>query len=338
MVPMNDEPRAPLPALTGLRFLLAAVVLGHHLVAEAHAPDWLLRLTVHLGSGMVLVFFCLSGFVLTYQYAGRQFAPGPFLRARAARLLPAYWLALGAATLLNLARLPAEWPTWLLNALLLQAWLPVVGANTWNGPAWSLSCELAYYLLFPILLPAAVRLRPRLGLALGAALVVMLPLVAQSVLPGPWTAHPLTGLGAFVLGAALGRAHHAGWRLAPRVALGAAAAWPLTIAAAQISTPLWLALTGLLAAPLILALAHERAPRWPRLQELGEASYALYITHAVIIAMLALPFGGLPAWLVLPAGLACVGGSLLVYRWVERPGRRWLLGQRRSRRAAPALA
>jgi peptidoglycan/LPS O-acetylase OafA/YrhL len=333
MVPMNDEPRAPLPALTGLRFVLATIVLGSHLVAEAHTPDWLLRLTIPLAIGMVLIFFCLSGFVLAYQYVGRACPPGAFLRARGARLLPTYWLALGAATLLNLGRLPADWPTWLLNALLLQAWLPVDGANTWNDPSWSLSCELAYYLLFPAVLPVAVRLRPHIGLPLGVALAAGLPLVAQDILPGPWLEPPLLGLGAFLLGMALGHAFRAGWRLPPRVALGVAAAWPLTLVVPY-HTPLWMALTGLLAAPLLLALAHERAPRWPRLQELGEASYALYITHAPILAALALPFGGLPAWLVLPAGLTCVGASLLIYRWVERPGRRWLIGQRRSRHAA----
>ena len=335
---MNDAPRESLPALTGLRFMLAAIVLGHHLLAEAHAPTWLLRLTVPLGSGMVPVFFCLSGFVLAYQYAGRPRAPGAFLRSRAARLLPAYWLGLGAGTLLGLGRLPADWPTWLLNALMLQAWLPYDAVNNWNGPAWSLSCEMAYYLLFPAVLPIALRLSPRIAVALGAALVVLLTVAALAVVPGHWVWHPLAGLGAFLLGVALGRAHLAGWRLSPRAALFVVAAWPLTVAAAQVNTALWLALTGLLAAPLILALAHEQAPRWPRLQELGEASYALYITHAPVLAALALPFSGLPVWLILPAGLVCVGGSLLVYRRVERPGRRWLLGRRHPRHAAASLA
>jgi peptidoglycan/LPS O-acetylase OafA/YrhL len=51
-------------------------------------------------------------------------------------------------------------------ALLLQGWLGPIPVN-WNTPAWSLSCEMFFYLCFP--LAAALFHRPNWPKTFGAA-------------------------------------------------------------------------------------------------------------------------------------------------------------------------
>ena len=86
-----SEPPAPfrpqLQALTSLRFVAALCIVvlhatNHGLLPQAWAQllDW---------SKAVSFFFVLSGFVLTYAYAGRRYALAGFWRARVARIWPA---------------------------------------------------------------------------------------------------------------------------------------------------------------------------------------------------------------------------------------------------------
>src|SRR5690348_3265201 len=63
--------QAHLPALTGLRFLAALMVVGFHfgrgVVDAAHIPAPLANI-VHRGNLGVDLFFVLSGFILSYSY------------------------------------------------------------------------------------------------------------------------------------------------------------------------------------------------------------------------------------------------------------------------------
>jgi peptidoglycan/LPS O-acetylase OafA/YrhL len=74
----------------------------------------------------------------------------------------------------------------------------------------------------------------------------------------------------------------------------------------------------------------------PWIVRLGEASYALYILHAIPRGIL--PFVLPPdasrattAWLSLLAIAGSIAASLLVYAWVETPARKWLRGGRTRR-------
>lgn len=103
-------------------------------------------------------FFLLSGFILTMVYA-QTFAQGvtprlwgQFLQRRLARIYPLHLATLLAVVVLLRFKVPAT-DYWIfgLNLGLVQAW-GVTDRFLFNAPSWSISCELAAYLLFPFLM------------------------------------------------------------------------------------------------------------------------------------------------------------------------------------------
>jgi peptidoglycan/LPS O-acetylase OafA/YrhL len=150
-----------------------------------------------LQSGVTL-FFVLSGFLLYRPIAAALLdaAPGPsvwrYLRNRALRILPAYWvILLLVAVVLRSASLGASGHgvaagpltdprTFFLDVFLLQTYVP---DGIWSGilPAWSLTIEVAFYLLLPLLGLAALAFargrahgRRRIVAALGPVLFMLM--------------------------------------------------------------------------------------------------------------------------------------------------------------------
>jgi len=146
---------APLKALTGLRCFAAVNIVFFHF----SNPQWFgwLAPIVNAGYASVSYFILLSGFVLGYNYNARARAGEldtvRFYKARFTRLYPIYLLSL----LLAWRMLPQEWGAhthgmfWtgiVLTPLLLQGWIPSI-ATFLNTPAWTMSAESFYYLIFP---------------------------------------------------------------------------------------------------------------------------------------------------------------------------------------------
>lgn len=150
-----------------------------------------------LQSGVTL-FFVLSGFLLYRPIAVRLLdaTPGPsvwkYLRNRALRILPAYWVilllvifalrsaALGASGQGVVTGPLTDPRTFFLDVFLLQTYVP---EGIWSGilPAWSLTIEVAFYLMLPLLGLAAFAFargrphcRPRIVAALGPVLFMLL--------------------------------------------------------------------------------------------------------------------------------------------------------------------
>ncbi|WP_304523669.1 acyltransferase [Actinocorallia sp. API 0066] len=157
-------PTGHLDALDGLRTVAIALVVGVHVVGPTgmlNDPGIGWRMLAAGGVG-VPIFFVLSGYLLYRPYARATLDGTPlpgtrdFLRRRALRILPAYWLMLPfALVLLNRehAADPVLWlqmitltqnydpnPPWDLTALGLPGLVPI----------WSLSVEAAFYLLLPL--------------------------------------------------------------------------------------------------------------------------------------------------------------------------------------------
>lgn len=170
LAPPKTKP-APLNALTGLRCFAALNIVFFHF----SNPQWFGFLAPVVNAGFISVsyFILLSGFVLAYNYSERarkgELDRKRFYEARFTRIYPIYLLSL----LLSLGQLKAERPThspgmfWaglVLTPLLLQGFVPAV-ATFLNTPAWTMSAEAAYYLIFPWLAKwkRPQRIAPHLG-------------------------------------------------------------------------------------------------------------------------------------------------------------------------------
>ena len=192
----------------GLRALAALGVVVFHVTVlggfAARNPlgAWTARMDVG-----VTIFFVLSGYLLyrpmvTARVQGRP-APslGGYFRRRLVRILPAYWVALTvlAVALPNTVRdvFSSRW--WVYYGL-LQSW----SADTvikGVGVAWSLSVEMAFYLLLPLLsLLAAAALRGRSNsrqltlelVAIGASAALAVGLRAVAAATAPLSSYPNT--------------------------------------------------------------------------------------------------------------------------------------------------
>ncbi|MGA3012224.1 MAG: acyltransferase [Terracidiphilus sp.] len=144
-----------LNALTGLRCFAAINIVFFHF----SNPKWFGFLAPVVNAGYVSVsyFILLSGFVLGYNYNARaragQLDRVRFWKARFTRIYPIYLLSL----LLSVGTLGREygshthgmfWAGVVLTPLLLQGFIPSISTFL-NTPAWTMSAEASYYVIFP---------------------------------------------------------------------------------------------------------------------------------------------------------------------------------------------
>jgi len=319
---------AQLKPLTGLRFVAALHVVVVHLFVLGHLVGLPAALTemVNRGHMAVPLFFVLSGFVLTYTYARSQSPTGSstlinrraFWAARFARIYPVYALSLLLAIPTYFSREAFSQPLATLGVAvpvltMLQGWFPNI-AQAWLSPAWSLSSEALFYLLFPFVTPLIVRLNQRkltvglavLWLASLAAPIVYLLVVPNDLEGEPFTATwqwamaiyfgPLPHLPEFLTGIVLGRlflAQRTRAPISPRAAALAATGAGLGVVGYILAAyaggvlPRLLTHTGAflpIYALLVYSLAVGGGPIGRFLATrpmllLGEASYGLYLLH-----------------------------------------------------------
>jgi len=348
--------RTAIEPLTGVRAFAALWVVLHHLrpgpLSHAAIPPAIDLGVFRLGYLGVDLFGFLSGFVIAYNYAERlqAFDParsGRYLWLRAARIFPLHWFAL---LLLLAARIRIDGFDAGVNDSLYRAgdfaksMLMVHGWGfsrlSWNLPSWTVSAEWLCYLAFPLLAPWLVRERDGArGALLAALFVIGTALAMRAVGHADFDAAADWGWirigGEFLAGCLLQRAHAAGWaRLAPWEWLGPGA----VLAAAVLSVFGSAAAIVACLALLVYALAHDRGPLARLLSTrpivfLGEASYAVYLMHWVVLRVLLHvcpdPLAG-TAWRgSMPArfafDLAAIGAvSIAVHLAVEAPARRRL--------------
>jgi peptidoglycan/LPS O-acetylase OafA/YrhL len=372
-------------ALDGLRGLAALVVVVHHTLLTApalalpyldpHQPltgaaRWLVYSPLHLvwaGGEAVLVFFVLSGFVLTLPFLRPGAGPATWTGYFPKRLVRLYLpvlaaVALAAGWALLVPRSSAAGASWWLNAhdvpltaraaaddagLILRH-----GPGYLDGPLWSLRWEVYFSLLLPVYVWAAPRVRPLTGVTGLLATVAV----------GSATGHPtLVYLPIFGLGAILAvhrdRLHQLTRRWWRAAAVPAAAA-ALALLLARWWAPAGRAATGAtgglldaataLGAALVVACflclpGVRRGAERPAVQWLGKRSFSLYLVHEPIVVSLALLLGrGSQGALLLPLALpASLLAAHLFYLAVEAPAHRfarWLEWLARLRAPLPALA
>jgi peptidoglycan/LPS O-acetylase OafA/YrhL len=360
--PAATAPRkSQLPALTGIRcFAALNLVFFHFADPHSFGP---LSPVVNGGYISVSFFLLLSGFILTYNYADRAqqgaLTARSFWSARFSRLYPVYAfsLLLSAGTLVLEVQAHTRFDFGLgliLTPLLLQGWHPLL-TNFWNTPAWTMSTEAFFYVLFPWLI---TRRRPRQVRSI--LLILFAVWLSSLVLPGLYMhfnpdgdAHPdrystgvwmralkfmpLQHLPSFLFGMALGFLNE---KIPPesrkRLAAGliAFAALYLVLCVGD-RLPYVMMHDGLLM-PLfggvILCLAGRNRIAWffgllPFIA-IGEASYCLYLLHFSLWTMLHdshfLEKSGLIVFDPWISYLLLIVAALLTKRFIERPGRSWI--------------
>jgi len=264
----------------------------------------------------------LSGFTLTYGYAGRSEAElfivrgHEFPKSRLARIYPTYFLELCISLPIfvygtfvwKIQSLGVFVGGLMLSPLLLQAWAPAM-AVAWNVPSWSLSVEWFFYLCFPALTHQVQRLRCKQLVVLAYSFVVAMALLRAlpnplppsgsfSVSPETWhnfiSYFPFFHLPQFVFGVALGRLYlfgqlHLG--TAQSSIFGSAVIGLLLIFGLRSSLPLWVqtdpVLVLLYGAVIYGGAGIEGGVRRvltvPPIILLGKASYSIYILHIPLL-------------------------------------------------------
>ncbi len=349
------------PELDALRGAAATVVLFNHFyqvwLSTSH-PHWMSRpklipplwLLVD-GHASVILFFLLSGFVLTLpSLRGSQQPYWRYLVRRVCRIYPPYLTGL----LLSIVGCTYFWGHAQYGSELAQFWhappdarsvlthLLMIGrydVYRYDPPVWSLVHEMRISILFPLIMVAARRLQMRSALATAAACTVLSSLslrFLETGLPGAVRATALSltlsYCGTFLLGSALAHRREqyaralAGARLTTRLGLlalgfGLYLYPPSSVCGVDISDFVT-SCGGLLL--LTYCLQHGgKATHWLRtapMQFLGRISYSIYLVHLPVLLVLAYSlYGHSPAWFLLPFLAGSVAIAACVYYSVEVP-------------------
>lgn len=342
------------------RFLAAAGIVLFHCQASfqiflAHPAMPFVELNL-----FVDFFFVLSGFVLMHTYGDRvrnQADFGRFMQKRLARIYP-----LHAATTLafivmdmlivvlhlnsnhpigdDLALAPA-------TLLLVHAW-GFTAHDGLNYPSWSISAELFVYLLFPLFAVILRRLGAVRTLALAmilAALIVEVRALAnlRPITDATYDFGNMRAVPTFLAGMAVSVLVKDYPRVVPWWLAHLAAIIVLVLMLAKAPTLAIVALMPLviwLIAHAEISAGHSRLSA-PLFQKLGEASYGVYLIHALVLTVIAALLKHLhhPSVVSLAAiALGVLVGTTALamasYRWFEHPLRVYLGGNARRRLAA----
>nr|WP_314436860.1 acyltransferase [uncultured Brevundimonas sp.] len=336
-----------------LRFVAAGLVVATHavdLAAGRLGLDTVLTggTLENFGAVGVDIFFVISGFIIATTTRGQSglASARDFLWRRFRRVAPIYWL-LSLPILIGMARGGTLSPEVARATFLFWPFSGLSMTFPALGPGWTLCFEMLFYLGFGV----AMVVGRKAGWALAAAYLGAM--AAGLVVATPM----LRFLGApivleFLLGVGIALA----WRQAPR----RAGVWAVGLAMAGFGLTLvfgyggiddvralndpWnglkrVAIWGLPSALLVLGLVRMeriyRAPGpWRRgLIFMGDASYAVYLVHVLVIRalgrMLESGMVGLPgdAVVVLTVAASLAAGAV-VHLWVEKPLLKLMSGPR----------
>jgi peptidoglycan/LPS O-acetylase OafA/YrhL len=301
-------PIMQLKSLTSLRFFAALFVVLSHLSflskSELPATRWIYEAAFYEGYIGVTFFFMLSGFILAHSY-GRKITSGhlsyyEFMASRIARIAPLHLLTLLLALPLILLIPGSIWlsrfiGTTTLNAVLLHAFVPSSDVYfSLNAPSWSISAEMFFYALFPFLL--CMRTRTLLPLAVT---ILFIQQIAAHYLPKEMVhffiyIFPPIRIADFIIGILLYRAYQANRHVTDSMATGLQTV-AMVLLVAFIAGKSYISQAARFDAYYVVPMAFvilsfawqngklARAISHRALVFLGEASFALYLVHNLVI-------------------------------------------------------
>lgn len=145
-----------LEQLTFTRFIAAISIVVYHFGSGCFPfSNEKIGFIVQQSNLGVSYFYILSGFIMMVAYGSQEKIDAvSFLRNRFARIYPVFFLSIVLLFLHTYIFDPAFSFGLIkhafLNLTLMQAWIPSK-ALLFNGPAWSLSVEVFFYMIFPFL-------------------------------------------------------------------------------------------------------------------------------------------------------------------------------------------
>lgn len=313
--------------IDGLRAIAITFVLAGHMVDDPVLEQF------H-GIGVPL-FLVNSGFLITMlllreeRRNGRIDLRGFYIR-RAFRLLPVYYLALAAFSLMVAAGLAQNAGNWGQRLLFFLTFNNEFASGATFSHTWTLAVQEKFYIVWPLLTFAAVSAR-RIRLW-GTPALVMLLLGVWAVAPGNYSRLYIP----LLIGCALALAAHTPRGFGAVSQLGRPTVFAVALALA-VAVHVWLSTQDRVSVPFSLAagllvpglvFGHERLRRLVGCRPLsfvGLRTYSIYLFHPVVISVvdLALPVrAGSPWWSLLRFLLVLAGsiaGAAISYRFIERP-------------------
>lgn len=320
---------ASIQYLRGIAAMMVVLFHADHQLAKMDAQIGLIALR----SG-VDIFFVISGFVMWVSTSrSPERTAVQFMRDRIIRIVPLYWavtfFVASVAFLVPTAMQSTRFdPPLILASLFFIAW----PNQTMGGYAplviagWTLNLEMFFYTLFTLAMLVTRNRTSRFVLLVG---MIVLACGAATLLPGLPPQVRFYGddvILEFAFGLGLGWV----WLNAP--ARTSALWWIVCLAGFALLSPgsqlteLPRALTfGVPALMIVAGAIFAPAFRFPALHFLGDSSYSLYLTHAIVLSLVSqvvrrvLPEHLQPFVFVPLAIAASVFAAWIAYRLFERP-------------------
>ncbi|NLU85069.1 acyltransferase [Rhodococcus sp. HNM0569] len=359
VLPVTDTggsaPRVEFTGANLLRFLAVLAVLYSHIsfyLIDDLGTGWWgidvvygvfvehMGLNQHLSFVGVAVFMMLTGALVTRSAIRHR--PGQFMRARLARLLPAFWVAIAAAVLLVELGINGMFSgqdgvtpgqavlSFFLGGFFLKPEVAVLGVT------WTLVVQVLFYVLC-LAFRRVLRTVP-VALPLAGAALCSAVLFYNLYVPQPYTVPMLSKVAATLPVVFLGQIVYLGWAglgekrwLAAATLAQMGVVWLATEYRVYWAGDRYLWTIALVAAAVVL-LARYDGPmsgsavvRWT-----AQRSYAIYLVHTLVLYRVYEntvdhlgPTGAIVAFCIVAALVAEA-----LYRWVEVPAARWITNRR----------
>ena len=281
--------------------------------------------TTNLGSGGVSIFFVISGFIMWM--TSESTAVGDFLERRITRIVPLYWLC----TLVMAARLyetqgVVSVPD-LVKSLLFWAYaLPNAQVLPLVPPGWSLNVEMFFYALFAVALLVAADYRLRLLTALLVACTIGGLFVTSAhppelvLMTRPYLLEFVSGL--WIAEVALRHRPHLSRTACAFLVVGGFAALLIGSGHNSDSWLYWVQLivpsTSIVLGAVMYELQYSIG-YWRWLVLLGNASYAIYLTHWFLLKIGTSELLQNPVLKPIVTLSVCLAAGIATYLLVEKP-------------------
>ncbi len=326
----KDASRNEVSTVQWLRGIAALMVVLHH--ARNPAP-WLFNPLEHYAAFAwgVDIFFVISGFIMFV--AARHERPLDFIRRRAIRVIPLYWVATLGFLLLNLllknSELNVNVIDHVIKSLLFIPHYSITKPNEiWPYliPGWTLNYEMFFYLVFffSLLLKRPLS-TTTLAITVFIGIGFLIPLNGNPIL----TTYTNPKMLEFVAGIWIGKLYVDNkipsklWFLAP---IGFIGLFSLPSFGSGIVITLGLLVFSSMILIGVVA-ANKIAPKVYFLKSLGDASYSIYLSHAILglaiskIIVSRVHFNGWPQFLLWVVASLAISGLIgyFIHRTIEKP-------------------